>query len=171
MRFIRPFWTAAALIALAACMPRPAPPVPAPPPAPPPAPAPAPAPAPPPVAWEDAPLSPGDWSYRDEPGGALAIFQSDRLSFALRCRANGTIVIGLGGGGAPALVLRTSYGERRLPAIAHPGETIAELPASDPLFDELAFSRGRFFVRGDGQPGLILPAWPEAARLIEDCRQ
>jgi len=44
-------------------------------------------------------------------------------------------------------------------------------PSSDPLFDQLAFSRGRFLVRVEGQGDLILPAWPEPARTIEDCRQ
>jgi hypothetical protein len=116
-------------------------------------------------------LSPGDWSYRADSGGPLALFQSDRLSFSLRCQPNRVIVIGLGGAAAASLVLETSYGERRLPATAHLAGTIAELPASDPLFDQLAFSRGRFLVRIEGQGDLVVPAWPEPARAIEDCRQ
>jgi len=171
MRFVRPLCTAAALVALGACMPRPAPPGPTPAPPAPRVPAPAPAPASPPTAWEDGPLSPGDWSYRADSGGPLAIFQSDRLSFSLRCRPNRVIVVGLVGAASSSLVVRTSFGERRLPATAHLAETIAELPASDPLFDQLAFSRGRFLVRVEGQADLILPAWPEPARTIEDCRQ
>jgi len=171
MRFVRPLLTAAAMVALGACMPRPAPPAPTAAPPAPPAPAPPPAPGPPPTGWEDAPLSPGDWSYRADSGGPLALFQSDRLSFSLRCRPDRVIVIGLAGAASPALVVRTSYGERRLPARADLAETVAELAASDPLFDQLAFSRGRFLVRAEGQAGLILPAWPEPARAIEDCRQ
>jgi len=49
------------------------------------------------------------------------------------------------------------------------GTTVA-LSARDPLFDAIAFSRGRFVVTGTGVSPLIIPAWPEAARSIEDCR-
>ena len=39
-----------------------------------------------------------------------------------------------------------------------------------PLLYSLAYSRGRFVVEGGGAARLVLPAWPEAARAIEDCR-
>jgi hypothetical protein len=42
--------------------------------------------------------------------------------------------------------------------------------ANDPLLDAIAFSRGRFTVEVPGLPMLVLPAWPEPARVIEDCR-
>jgi hypothetical protein len=47
---------------------------------------------------------------------------------------------------------------------------LATLPASDTLFDQIAFSRGRFLVRASGGGDLVLPSWPEPARLIEECR-
>jgi hypothetical protein len=170
---VRLLGAVAAAAALAACVPRTAPPAQAsaPPPQPAPLPAPIPAPAPPPVAWQDGPLSPGDWSYDNEAGAPFATFRSDRVSFTLRCEPNHAVLIGLGGVPSPALTLRTSYGERHLPAIVHFADAIAELPASDPLFDQLVFSRGRFLVQADGMPDLIVPAWPEAARVIEDCRR
>jgi hypothetical protein len=40
----------------------------------------------------------------------------------------------------------------------------------DSLLDAIAFSRGRFIVDGGGGLRLVLPASPEAARSIEDCR-
>ncbi len=40
---------------------------------------------------------------------------------------------------------------------------------TDDVLDAIAFSRGRFIVSGGGVR-LILPASPEAARSIEDCR-
>ena len=46
----------------------------------------------------------------------------------------------------------------------------AELFALDPLLDAIAFSRGRFAVTMAGGSPLVVPAWPEAARTIEDCR-
>jgi hypothetical protein len=49
-----------------------------------------------------------------------------------------------------------------------------ELAARDPLLDAMAFSRGRIAVTVGGVAGgaeaLVMPAWPEAARTIEDCR-
>jgi hypothetical protein len=44
------------------------------------------------------------------------------------------------------------------------------LPVSDLLLDQMAFSRGRFLVAVEGGPWLIVPAWPEFGRVIEDCR-
>ena len=41
----------------------------------------------------------------------------------------------------------------------------------DPLLDALANSRGRIGVGISAeQPALVMPAWPEIARVIEDCR-
>jgi hypothetical protein len=61
------------------------------------------------------------------------------------------------------LIVRTSFGEL---AVADG----APLPAADPLFDQMAFSRGRFTIAAEGLPMLVIPAWPEPARAIEDCR-
>jgi hypothetical protein len=44
------------------------------------------------------------------------------------------------------------------------------LPASDPFLDQIVFSRGRFAVEAQGQARLILPTWPEPARVVEECR-
>jgi hypothetical protein len=46
----------------------------------------------------------------------------------------------------------------------------AELPAYDALLDAIAFSRGRISVTMPGGVPLVVPAWPEAARTVEDCR-
>jgi hypothetical protein len=46
----------------------------------------------------------------------------------------------------------------------------ADFAAFDPLLDALAFSRGRFAVSVSGTPALVVPPWPEIARLVEDCR-
>jgi hypothetical protein len=123
------------------------------------------------VDWQTGPLSPGDWAYRPSPSTPLAIFQSQGVSFAIRCQQGRSIWLGLTGARADALVIRTSYGERRLPAErVHMNEMIAQLPASDPLFEQMAFSRGRFLVTVEGGPSLVVPAWPEIARVVEDCR-
>lgn len=177
MRTIRIIGALAAAFIVAGCVPRPAPPAPAP--APPPRPAPEPAPpppepSPPPANWEDAPLSPGDWSYRDQAGMSSAdyVVRSGGL-VALSCYGNRQIVISIAsGGGVPprSIVVRTTYGERRLPAAPDRGQVRAALAADDPLLDQIAFSRGRVLLQAEGGQPLIVPSWPEPARVIEDCR-
>ncbi|HYG48700.1 MAG TPA: hypothetical protein VD846_12275 [Allosphingosinicella sp.] len=160
-------WLAAAgAAALAAgCAGEPAPaPAPVARPAPPPAP---PAPPPPEPALQaapDLPLTPGDWSYAADPGGSVARFgAAGGDGFSLRCEAGGRRILLSREGSNAGLRVLTSYGRRALPAGA-------SLPAADPLLDEMVFSRGRFTVEADGRPALIMPTWPEPARVIEDCR-
>lgn len=45
------------------------------------------------------------------------------------------------------------------------------LAASDRHLDMMAYSRGRFMLEQPGREALIVPAWPEFARVIEDCRE
>lgn len=177
-RTARPRYAGAvlAVLALAACVPAarpPAAPAPPPRPAPPPQPAPPPPPrpAPPPADWATGPLSPGDWSYAASPATPAATFRSEEMSFALRCQQGRAILIGIVGVQADGLIVRTSFGERRLAAErVQADETVARLAVDDPLLEQMAFSRGRFLVRVDGGPSLVVPAWPELARVVEDCR-
>lgn len=161
-----------ALLALAACVPRSAPPAPVPAPVPRPAPLPPAPPLPAPSAdWETGALSPGEWTYRPTSSTPLATFQSDALGFTIRCQQGRAIWLAVTGAQAGALVIRTSFGMRRLPAErVHLNEMLAQLPISDPLLEQMAFSRGRFLVAVEGGPSLVVPAWPELARVIEDCR-
>jgi hypothetical protein len=162
-----------ALLALGACVPRAAPPsaplpvvqVPAPRPLPPPQ-----ASSPPPSDWETGPASPGDWRYRTAMRNSSAIFRSETISFVIGCDGSATW-LGVNGTHADALVIRTSFGMRRLPAVREGlNNMAARLPASDPLLAQMAFSRGRFLVTVEGGPSLVVPAWPEFARVVEDCR-
>lgn len=166
----------AALAAMAvpsACVPRPAAaPLPVPAPAPSPSPPPAPAPAPPPAAdWRDGPLAPGDWSYTNASGIAEAGFASPGGTlFAVRCEPGGQIVLMRMGVPAGPMTIVTTFGERRLASFGNEDQANVRLAAADPLFDQIAFSRGRFVVRVAGGGDLIVPSWAEPARVIEDCR-
>ena len=156
-----------ALTLLPGCAPR----RPAPAPVPPPAPAPAPPPPAPVVTWEEAPLSAGDWTYRDESGASSATFASAAgASFVMRCEPTREISLTRTGVQGGPFVIRTTFGERSLAASDQPAGLTARLAASDPLLDQMVFSRGRFAVESSGAPRLILPAWPEPAHVIEDCR-
>lgn len=169
---------AGSLALLAGCVPRPAP-TPqqqAPRPAPPPAPAPAPAPQPS-ADWRDLLLTPGSWSYRVDAAGTQALFGPAGFgaSFTLRCdKSRRTISLmrqGITTGNT--MTIRTSFGQRNFPLSVQTNPipyVFSTLPVADPFFDTIAFTRGRFTVQVPGTDMLIIPAWPEPARVIEDCR-
>ncbi|WP_343520792.1 hypothetical protein [Sphingomonas sp.] len=46
----------------------------------------------------------------------------------------------------------------------------ATLPANDQLVDAMGYSRGRFIVETPGMAPLVVPAWAEVLRVVEDCR-
>jgi hypothetical protein len=110
------------------------------------------------------PLSPGQWSYVATLGGSEARFGStfsircDRIARQVTLRRIGPLVVAP----AAAMTITTDLGVRTLPATGVVGN-------NDNVLDAIAFSRGRFIVDGGGLR-LVLPASPEAARSIEDCR-
>ncbi len=131
--------------------------------------------------WRDVPLTPGMWFYRiDGAAGSVAQFgpPGGIALFAMRCDlAARRIVFSRGGGATPAASPRigflTSFASFAVPAAQAAGQppaVTATLPAIDPNLDKLAFSRGRFVVTLAGAPRLVIPAWPEVGRVIEDCR-
>ena len=166
------------LTLLNACAPRAAPPVAAPPPVE--TASPAPAAVPPPAGdWRDAPLTPGTWRWSAASGQSAASFEraGEPPLVILRCAAPGTIQ--LTHAAAPVitqptpLAVTTSSGTFPLisdPAIAGTSGVTVTLPARAPVLDAMAFSRGRFVIEVAGLTPSYLPAWPEIARVIEDCR-
>jgi hypothetical protein len=136
----------------------------------------APAPLPPPPTliadWQAAPLSPGDWSYRPNPATPAAVFRSEGVvSFTVSCERGRALRLQWVGAQAGTIGIHTSYGERQLRVSqVHINSVIVDLPPNDPLLEQIAFSRGRFLVEAAGANSLVLPAWPEPARVIEDCR-
>jgi hypothetical protein len=124
--------------------------------------------------WRDRPATPGDWTWSRDSGGSVARFGDGE--FSIRCPGAGAPVRLERAGRASApvpMTVTTTAGSR--PLTGEPsndaGPVIgASLPAHDPLLDAMAFSRGRVAVEVAGTPPLYLPAWPEIARVIEDCR-
>lgn len=93
------------------------------------------------------------------------------MGLLVSCGQRGTISFAALGTYGHALVIRTSFGMRRFAVeTGHLATTGIDLPAADPLFDQMAFSRGRFLVSVEGGGTLVVPAWPEFARVVEDCR-
>lgn len=144
-------------------------------------PVPTPAPAPPaPLAsdWRDWPLSAGDWRYRAGIAWFGGDWQTQQLSLRCDPAARELVLSRVAPPGAvPAtMIVRTTSLTRVLPAPVWteadgwpPRVYRATLSATDPLLDAIAFSRGRFVVEGAGAP-LVVPAWAEIGRVIEDCR-
>ena len=135
--------------------------------------------------WRDWPALPGDWTYRATSEGAEATFGSARepaLTFYCDRRSRSVLLTIRIGATYDPVTIRTSTLTRTLIASpTHEGSTIpftlagskpgwtTTLAVTDPLLDAMAFSRGRFVVDRAGSP-LVIPAYAEIGRLIEDCR-
>lgn len=174
MKSWRVWVLAAGFATVAGCVQRPAPPPPAAIAPTPPPPRPVPPPPPPAADWRDIPLTPGGWFYSSQADGSQAQFGG--TAFTVRCeRARRQIVLSRAGASTGnAMTVRTSFGARNFPVAPRstPFPAVAAgATAHDPFFDSIAFSRGRFTVEVPGTPMLVIPAWPEPARVIEDCRK
>ena len=118
----------------------------------------------------------GSWSYASAADGSKATFRdaAARPQLVVHCtRAARQVTIAKPAtGAAPFLYLWTTSLSRSLPASFNPmtARLSATVGAWDPLLDALAFSLGRVAVTVSGQPPLVVPAWAEVARVIEDCR-
>ncbi len=160
------------LVAVAACVPqREPPPQPQPRPTQPVRPPPPP-PPPPPADWRDLPLTNGSWTYSSDGAGSIARFGApgDPV-FSVRCeRAQNRVTIARDGmARGNVMTVRTSSGARNFPVVAG-RQPASAVPASDRFLDTIVFSRGRFTIEVPGLPMLVIPSWPEPARVIEDCR-
>ncbi|MEO8547567.1 MAG: hypothetical protein ABI422_04285 [Sphingomicrobium sp.] len=126
--------------------------------------------------FSTVPAMAGSWTYQALPGASEARFidTTNIARLVLRCtRAVRQVSISRTSSvAAPSIFVWTSSASRNLPARFEPNavRVTAELSAFDPLLDALAFSRGRIAVTMPGGLALVVPAWPEAARTIEDCR-
>ncbi|QNA84551.1 hypothetical protein G4G27_11530 [Sphingomonas sp. So64.6b] len=170
----------ALLVVLSSCV---GPPTPAPRPIPRPVPVQTPAPMPTPVPlgsdWRDWPVTPGDWTYRQDARGSIALYGvpgADAV-LSLRCdRDAGAVYLARAGTatGAVPITIRTSTVMRTLNTTqtnGTPAWLAAPLAPRDSLLDAMGFSRGRFVVQQAGFPTLVVPAWPEILRVTEDCRR
>jgi hypothetical protein len=118
--------------------------------------------------------------YRTDARGSIAMFgvAGADASFTARCDMARRRVFLSRTGAFPAgdsgrMTIRASTGLQTYP-VANSSEAppyiAAELAPTDPHLDAMAFSRGRFIVSVKGGNDLVIPAWPEIARVVEDCR-
>jgi len=129
----------------------------------------------------DTPITQGAWRYRDFGAGMgkrAEFFDPQSITyFSLDCVTypNGPEIMftRFGRPSKPNLLMtiRTETAQRALTAQRLGAETIAvAVPATDPLLDAMALSKGRFAVEVEGEAPLYLPSWAEVSRVIEDCR-
>ena len=168
-----------AALALTACSAAPPEPAPAPQPEKPVAkPAPAPAPAQPEGDWIDWPITPGDWVYREDARGSLALFgeTGSPAIVMVRCdQSQGQLFLSRAGsvGKNATMVLRASAGLQSYPASnsgGTPPYAAISLSPGDIMMDRIAYSRGRFAIETSGLRSIAIPVWPEFSRVVEDCR-
>jgi hypothetical protein len=118
----------------------------------------------------------GSWVYSQSSAGSEASFvnASAMPQLTIRCtRATRRITIAKPASAAvPFFTVWTSAQTRALPASFNPAtqRLSSDVVAYDPLLDAIAFSRGRFGVSVSGAAPLVVPAWAEVARVVEDCR-
>ncbi len=123
----------------------------------------------------DPPVLPGIWTYETDARGSRALFglaNADAV-LVIRCdRAGNRIFVSIPGNDPATMMLRaatTSKGFTALPTGTTPVYLTAEIGPTDSILDALAFSRGRFTI-AVGARDIVVPAWPEFSRVIEDCR-
>lgn len=128
--------------------------------------------------WRDLPLSPGTWAYRQDARGSIALFgvPNADAAFTIRCdRAARSVYVSRAGSvaGATEMTIRTSSIAAVYPAQATGGQppyVATAINPQSPALDAMAFSRGRFVVITPSLPTLVIPAWAEVSRVVEDCR-
>ncbi|ATW03565.1 hypothetical protein CHN51_08485 [Sphingorhabdus sp. YGSMI21] len=139
---------------------------------------PAPAPAQPAGNWIDWPITPGDWIYREDARGSLALFgKTDQSAiFIVRCdRSRRKLFLSRAGtvGSGATMILRASAGLQSYPASnsgGTPPYAAISVSPGDIMMDRIAYSRGRFAVETSGLQSIAIPIWPEFSRVVEDCR-
>lgn len=118
----------------------------------------------------------GNWTYVATNDGSEATFANSGgfPQLLVHCtRATRRVNIAKPASAAAQFIdVWTSSQTRRLPATFNPatGKLTIELDASDSLLDALSNSRGRLGFTAAPEPPLVVPAWPEVARVVEDCR-
>ena len=118
----------------------------------------------------------GSWSYASTADGSEASFANatGNPQLWLHCtRATRRVtIVKPASAAAPFLNVWTSSLTQNVPSSFNPatGRLTINLSAYDPLLDAIVSSRGRIGFSVAGQQALVVPAWAEVARVIEDCR-
>jgi len=128
--------------------------------------------------WIDWPLTKGDWVYRTDARGSIALYGPPNKDAVviLRCvKTERKLYFSRAGSlsGSGRMTLRASSGTQGYDAGNSGGSppyvAIAMNP-QDIMFDRIIYSRGRFAVETQSLQSIAVPIWPEFTRVVEDCR-
>lgn len=126
--------------------------------------------------WTDWQLALGDWVYRRDERGSIALFGpiGGNALVTIRCdTARRKIYLAREGQSVGMIVVRSSSAMKELtgaPTGGVPPYIAAEIAPNDPILDAMALSRGRIAINVAGQQPLAIPSWAEITRVVEDCR-
>jgi len=129
-----------------------------------------------PVDLSTATVADGSWTFATVTGGSQATFTNaaGQPQVVLSCgRTSRQVTVSRAAtNAAPYIMIWTTAQTRNLLASYNPAtlRLTASVNAFDPLLDAIAFSRGRIGLSAPNQATLIVPAWAEVARVVEDCR-
>jgi hypothetical protein len=118
----------------------------------------------------------GDWTYNATADGSEARFidTTSNPQLIVHCtRATRHVTISKPAtAAAPVVNVWTSSQTRSVPAGFNPATARLSLDFQpyDALLDAISTSRGRIGFSVGTQPALVVPPWPEIARVVEDCR-
>jgi hypothetical protein len=118
----------------------------------------------------------GDWSYASSSDGSDATFANSSGSPQLRVHCVRSLrqvsISRPAGAPAPVMNVWTSSASRSVVSSFDPATRRLTIVFgnTDPLLDAIANSRGRLGFAIGSDPALIVPAWAEVSRVIEDCR-
>lgn len=124
--------------------------------------------------WANAPLTPGGWVYHRTASNARsrATFGPRGAPlFEVACTNQGNIALFRHGATAGSITVRTSATMKQLTGNALPAGLSVPVAKDDAILDAMAFSRGRYAIEAPRVAPLVVPAWPELARVVEDCRR
>ena len=126
--------------------------------------------------WTDWTMAAGEWVYRRDERGSIALYGamgSDAL-VTLRCdKARARLFLSRTSDVGGTMTVRTSSTSKAL-AVQPTGGKLAfaatEIAVGDPILDAMAFSRGRIALELAGVLNIAIPVWSEIGRVVEDCR-
>ncbi len=128
--------------------------------------------------WIDWPITQGDWVYRQDERGSIALYgNADQDAIlTLRCDKNQNILY-LSRAGNPKtsakMTIRTSHTLKSYTATAlgdTPAYAAIAIKPDDRILDALVYTRGRFAIEVNGLLSVAIPSWAEIGHIVEDCR-
>ncbi len=127
--------------------------------------------------WTVWRLAAGEWVYRRDERGSVALFgvSGENAKVTLRCDTSRKRVYLAREGSATIgkTVIRSSSSMKEFaanPTGGTPPYLASEIMPNDPILDAMAFSRGRIAIEVTGQPPVAIPSWAEITKIVEDCR-